>query len=184
LDIPGVEVELVVTLSAKNVDHYPQAFAAARREIPDLAYGDFHVNIVHESSHYLGNTELGLRSRVGAEALARATEGYAQLRGRARSPVDFLERAYLKRVRRYVETGATPMRCHALRASCFVDSWGNVFPCTVYDRRISNPREVDYARTAGRLVRRTRASSGTSCARCCLGSSGIAPDPPSARRDL
>ncbi|TMA48193.1 MAG: hypothetical protein E6J81_06390 [Deltaproteobacteria bacterium] len=143
-EMPGVDVVLGMTLSAKNVDHFPQAFAAARREIPDLAYGDFHVNIVHESSHYLGNTELGLRSRVGAEALARATEGYAQLRGRARSPVDFLERAYLKRVRRYVETGATPMRCHALRASCFVDSWGNVFPCTVYDRRIGNLREVDY----------------------------------------
>ena len=143
-EMPGVDVVLGMTLSAKNVDHFPQAFAAARREIPDLAYGDFHVNIVHESSHYLGNTELGLRSRVGAEALARATEGYARLRGRARSPVDFLERAYLKRVRRYVETGATPMRCHALRASCFVDSWGNVFPCTVYDRRIGNLREVDY----------------------------------------
>jgi len=142
--LAGVQVVLGMTLSAKNVDHFPAAFAAARHEIPDLDYGDFHVNIVHESAHYLGNTDLGLRRGVEAEALARATEAYARLRGRARSPVDFLERAYLKRVRRYVETGATPMRCHALRASCFVDSWGNVFPCTVYDRRIGNLREVDY----------------------------------------
>jgi radical SAM protein with 4Fe4S-binding SPASM domain len=36
------------------------------------------------------------------------------------------------------------MRCHALRASCFIDSWGNVFPCTIYDRKLGSLREVDY----------------------------------------
>src|SRR5438093_45303 len=46
--------------------------------------------------------------------------------------------------RRQLETGRTPMRCHALSASCFVDSWGNVFPCTIYDRRIGSLRDVDY----------------------------------------
>src|SRR5207247_544136 len=52
--------------------------------------------------------------------------------------------ATFRRVRQYVETGETPMRCHALRASCFIDSWGNVFPCTIYDRKIGSLREVDY----------------------------------------
>jgi MoaA/NifB/PqqE/SkfB family radical SAM enzyme len=47
-------------------------------------------------------------------------------------------------VRRYLETGETPMRCHALRSSCFVDSWGNVFPCTIYDKRIGNLRDSGY----------------------------------------
>jgi len=143
-EVPGVQVVLGMTLSAKNVDHFPQAFAAAKREIPDLGYEDFHVNVVHESTHYLGNAEIGLRARVAAADLARATDAYASLRGRAHSPVSFLERAYLKRVRRYLETGETPMRCHALRSSCFIDSWGNVFPCTIYDKKIGSLREVDY----------------------------------------
>lgn len=143
-EIPGVQVVLGMTLSARNVDHFPQAFAAARREIPDLGYEDFHVNVVHESAHYLGNADLGLRSRVSARALADAAEAYGKLRGVARHPVAFLERAYLKRVRRYLETGRTPMPCHALTASCFVDSWGNVFPCTIWDRKLGNLREVDY----------------------------------------
>jgi len=143
-EIPRVQTVLGMTLSAKNVDHFPRAFAAAQREIPDLAYRDFHVNVVHESAHYLGNTDLGLRRTVGGTALADAAEAYARLRGAAGSPVDFLERAYLRRLRGYLETGETPMRCHALRASCFVDSWGNVFPCTIYDRRLGSLREVDY----------------------------------------
>jgi radical SAM protein with 4Fe4S-binding SPASM domain len=31
-----------------------------------------------------------------------------------------------------------------MRSSCFVDSWGNVFPCTIYDKKIGSLREVDY----------------------------------------
>ena len=143
-EIPGVRVVLGMTLSAKNVDHFPQAFAAAKRAIPDLAYEDYHVNVVHESPHYLGNDDLGLRRQVDARALADAAEAYGKLRATALHPVAFLERAYLKHVRRYIETGETPMRCHAMRSSCFVDSWGNVFPCTIYDRKVGSLRDVGY----------------------------------------
>jgi len=143
-ELDGVHAVLGMTLSAANVDHFPVAFAAAKQEIPDLDYRDFHVNIVHESGHYLHNADLALRQAVDPQALARATEDYARLRGLGWSPVNYLERAYLKRVRRYLETGRTPMRCHALRSSCFIDSWGNVFPCTIYDRKVGSLRETDY----------------------------------------
>jgi MoaA/NifB/PqqE/SkfB family radical SAM enzyme len=143
-EIPAVHVVLGMTLSARNVDHFPQAFAAAKRAVPDLGYEDFHVNVVHESEHYLGNAALGLRQRVTPQALADAAEAYGKLRGTALHPVAFLEREYLKRVRRYLETGRTPMPCHALTSSCFIDSWGNVFPCTIWDRKVGSLREVDY----------------------------------------
>ena len=143
-EIRGVQAVLGMTLSAANVDHFPQAFAAAKREIPDLHYRDFHVNIIHESGHYLHNSDLSLRQAVAPDALARATEAYARLRGFGWSPVNYLERAYLKRVRQYLETGRTPMRCHALRSSCFIDSWGHVYPCTIYERKIGSLREADY----------------------------------------
>jgi len=143
-EIPGVTTVLGMTLSERNVAHFPEAFAAARREIPDLEYRDYHVNIVHESGHYLRNDELELRRRVPAEDLAAATEDYARLRGFGLSPVNYLERSYLKHVRSFLETGRTPMRCHALRSSCFVDSWGAVFPCTIYGRELGRLREVDY----------------------------------------
>ena len=142
--LPGVDVVLGMTLSGANVDHFPAAFAAAKAHVPDLRPEEFHVNIVHESPHYLGNTDLGLRRGVEREKLARAVEQYQHFRGIPRGPVGYLERTYLANVRRYLETGRTPMRCHALSASCFVDSWGNVFPCTIYDRKIGSLREVDY----------------------------------------
>ena len=142
-EIPGVNVVLGMTLSAANVHHFPEAFAAAKREVPDLEYRDFHVNIVH-AGHYLHNEDLALNQKVEAEELAKATEAYAKLRGFGISPVNYLERSYLRNVRSFLETGKTPMRCHSLRSSCFVDSWGNVFPCTIYDRKLGSLRESDF----------------------------------------
>jgi MoaA/NifB/PqqE/SkfB family radical SAM enzyme len=142
-EIPGVQVVLGMTLSEANVDHFPQAFEAAKREVPDLDIHDYHVNIVHEGA-YLHNDSLELRSGVDAEALARATEAYAKLRGFGIHPVAILEREYLKRVRKFLKTGKTPMRCHALRSSCFIDSWGHVHPCTIYDRKVGSLRDVDF----------------------------------------
>jgi radical SAM protein with 4Fe4S-binding SPASM domain len=143
-EIPGVDVVLGMTLSQRNVDHFPVAFAAAEKTIPGLSYRDFHVNIVHESAHYLGNTNLELRKHVPPRAMLDAVKEVARLRGAPRGPVGYLERTYLKHVERYLMTGKTPMRCHALSASCFIDSWGNVFPCTIYDRKLGSLREVDY----------------------------------------
>ena len=143
-ELPGVDVVLGMTLSQMNVDHFPQAFAAAQKEIPDLRYDEFHVNIVHESDHYLHNPDLSLRKSVAAEDLAKATESYAKLRGFGIGPINYLERTYLRRVRQYLETGRTPMRCHAMNASCFIDSWGTVFPCTIYDRKVGSLRDNDY----------------------------------------
>jgi radical SAM protein with 4Fe4S-binding SPASM domain len=139
-----VEVVLGMTLSSKNVNHFPQAYAAAAKVIPGLTYRDFHVNIVHESAHYLGNTDLALRQHVPPKALLGAVQEVTRLRGVPRGPVGYLERKYLAHVERYLLTGKTPMRCHALSASCFIDSWGNVFPCTIYDRRMGSLRDVDY----------------------------------------
>jgi MoaA/NifB/PqqE/SkfB family radical SAM enzyme len=143
-EIPGVEVVLGMTLSAPNVNHFPEAFAAAKREVPDLTVRDFHVNIVHESQHYLRNDDLGLCTGVDREALALATEAHGALRGFRPSPINFLERSYLKGVRPYLESGRTPMRCHALRSSCFIDPWGDVFPCTIYAVKLGSLRDCDF----------------------------------------
>jgi MoaA/NifB/PqqE/SkfB family radical SAM enzyme len=143
-EIPRVEVVLGMTLSQKNVDHFPVAYEAAAKAIPGLGYRDFHVNIVHESPHYLGNTTLALRQNVAPDALLHAVKQVARLRGAPRGPVGYLERAYLAQVERYLKTGVTPMRCHALSASCFIDSWGNVFPCTIYDRKLGSLRDVGF----------------------------------------
>ncbi len=143
-EIEGVKVVLGMTLSGMNVDEFPRAFAAAKAECPWLTYRDFHVNIIHTSDHFFGNTELELKENVEKQKLIHAVNEYRDLRGFPLDPVSFLEHEYLRRVERYLETGVTPMRCHALRSSVFIDSWGQVFPCSIYDKQIGSLRDTDF----------------------------------------
>jgi len=140
----GVKVVLGMTLSGHNVGQFPKAFDAAKNECPWLTYKDFHVNIIHASDHFFGNSDLQLRENVDPQALIDAVNSYRRLRGVPLDPVSFLEHEYLRRVERYLKTGVTPMQCHALRSSCYIDPWGRVFPCSIYDRKIGALRETDF----------------------------------------
>jgi len=141
--IPGVKVVLGMTLSAYNADQVEVAFQAAKRECDWLEYEDFHINIAHVSGHYYGNDDQdpyqGCR-----ETLVEEVKKYMRHRGIPLHPVAFLEREYLKRVERYLQTGKTPVRCHSLKSSCFLDPFGNVYPCGMYSRVVGSLRESDY----------------------------------------
>ena len=89
---------------------------------------DVHLNVAQVSGHYYGNAGTDAVARTREPARARA----GRLRPAARrcaiaagscssTPTSRISSAFL-------ETGLTPMRCHALRASCFIDPWGVVYP--------------------------------------------------------
>ncbi len=141
--IPGVKVVLGMTLSAYNADHYETAFQAAKKECPWIDYNDFHINIAHVSAHYYSNPEQdpfqGKEDRV-----VETVKDNIRHRGILLGPVSFLEKEYLKRVEQYLKTGKTPVRCHSLKSSCFLDSFGRVFPCGMYDKVVANIRDTDY----------------------------------------
>ncbi|MGH9373815.1 MAG: SPASM domain-containing protein, partial [Vicinamibacterales bacterium] len=67
---------------------------------------------------------------------------YRRLRSAARSPRQLLENAYLSNLDEFLLTGRTPMPCHALRASCFIDPWGVVYPCITYSRPVGRLRDT------------------------------------------
>lgn len=141
--IPGVEVVLGMTLSSYNADQYERAFAAAKAACPWLSPRDFHMNVAHESSHLYGNEGSGLLDK-NREEVVRQVGRYRLLRGFSFGPVGILERRYLKHVEKFLDTKTIPMRCHALSSSCFIDPWGNVYPCGMYDVKIASLRDYDF----------------------------------------
>ncbi len=141
--IKGVQVVLGMTLSQYNLHAFERAFQAVKKEIPDLTYNDFHINIVHTSSHYYGKDELS-EIRPPSEELIQEVETYRKKRKGFFHPVHFLEHEYLRLVKKYIRTGQSPIHCHALRSSMFMDSWGNVYPCITYNRKVGNIRDAEY----------------------------------------
>lgn len=129
------------TISPFNQGEFFNFHDAVKREIPDLKPQDIHVNLFHHSSHYY-YTDEGARS---AKLDIKEVEAIEKWRSRATiNPVDILERRYLSLAKDYLASGKTPLPCHAVATSCYVDSWGNVFPCTIYDKKIGSLRESGY----------------------------------------
>lgn len=141
---PGYRPFLGMTLQAENLGLYEQTLEAARAVVPDLHPRELHVNLAHESGHYYDNEgSEGVVSLDGARAVAEL-ERIHKLRGTSLHPIATLERRYQKLAARYIETGKTPLPCHATSSSIFIDSTGWVRPCTIYERKIGNIRDHDY----------------------------------------
>jgi MoaA/NifB/PqqE/SkfB family radical SAM enzyme len=139
--IVGIETALGVTLSTHNLGQFDRTFAACARECPGLTVDDIHLNVAQRSGHYYGNADTD--GVAPDPELARVEmDRYRGLRRPARSPRHLLENAFLKNLDRFLATGRTPMPCHALRASCFIDPWGVVYPCITYSRPIGRLRET------------------------------------------
>jgi radical SAM protein with 4Fe4S-binding SPASM domain len=139
--IKRVSTVLGMTLSSSNVGRFTETFEACASEIPGLTPDDLHLNVAQVSGHYYDNTGLeGIRPE--ADQVRQELRVYRERKGVPRSAQDLLERVYLHYMDRFLTTGRTPMRCHALRASCFVDPWGVVYPCITYSRPIGRLRDT------------------------------------------
>jgi len=137
--IPGVRAAIGMTLSARNAGTVDATFDACARAVPGLRRTDLHVNVMQISSHYYGNDDLRAVLPETSVALA-AVRRERERRRWAPTPARWLEREYLRRLETFLETGRTPMPCHALRSSCFIDPWGVVFPCLTYSRPVGDLR--------------------------------------------
>lgn len=139
--IPGVRAVLGMTLSASNVGRFEETFRACRRDAPGLTIEDFHLNVMQVSGHYYDNEDLD-GATPGQEEAGAEIALYRHLRGRPTGPASWLEECYLRGVQSFLKDGRMPMRCHALRSSCFIDPWGTLYPCITYSRPLGSLRET------------------------------------------
>jgi MoaA/NifB/PqqE/SkfB family radical SAM enzyme len=140
--LPGVEVVLGMTLSRRNVDHVDATIAAAARDCPGVGAADFHVNVAQPSAHYYGNGP-GDDEFAERKVLQRALQAHRRGRRFPRSPTGWVESRYLDGLDRFLGSGRTPERCHALRSACFIDPEGVVYPCIGAARPLGRLRETD-----------------------------------------
>lgn len=129
-----------MTLSGYNYNLIEETYQNLKKEIPVFDRNDIHFNIAHSSYYYQNkNINLGLSVKIGEEL-----EKFNQRKKRIFSGVHFLERAYQKLIPRYLKSGKTPIPCQALSASVFIDPLGNVYPCTIWNKKLGNLRDYQF----------------------------------------
>lgn len=137
--IPGVTAYLGMTLSDRNADQVEPALDAVARRVPGTGWSDLHVNVYTRSAHYYANAAAPLGPP--AAGLPQAVRRLLRERAGGVNPVDRIESAYLRLVEEHLATGRSPVPCRSGSASVFVATNGDVYPCTVYDRRLGNVLE-------------------------------------------
>ncbi len=139
---PNLHRAFGYTISKYNEGKFEDTYQGVRKDIPDIKYDDFHVNIAHSSANYYQNPEMGdIRpGKVYPDEIRQLIKN----REPAFDQIHMIEDVYLKKSIEYARTGVTPMDCKSLNASIFLDPYGNLYPCTMWYHKITNVRDIDY----------------------------------------
>jgi len=133
---------LGLTISPFNVGEFMKTLFSLREVIEEILPKDIHVNLFHSSDHYYLNKAED--SDIYKKKLPDELDLIRSLKGIPSNIIMLLEERYLKFAKKYAKERRTPMSCKVLQTSCFVDPEGNVYPCTIYGKKLGNLREVDF----------------------------------------
>lgn len=131
------------TISPYNIGMFEKTIEEVRRKIPSVTKKDFHVNLFQLSEVYYGNQEM----KVGRDFFEKAKEEIdiaLEARRRSLNKIDIVEAKYLKNAKKYLETKKCPIDCNIFNLSCYIDPMGDVYPCTMFNFKLGNLREVDF----------------------------------------
>ncbi|MBF0491144.1 MAG: radical SAM protein [Candidatus Omnitrophica bacterium] len=137
--MPGVSPYLSMTLSHGNLGTIDETISSIRDVYPDFDPDKMmNFNIFQTSSHYYANTDLG---RLDESLLMKDVEKALTVVGGGSTFKNYLQKNYLKLYESFFRSGKSPLPCQALSASCFINPYGDVFPCAVFDKTIGNIKD-------------------------------------------
>lgn len=131
------------TMSKLNEGKFMETFEKVKKDIPEIKFNDFHINVVQMSDNYYGNSDNDIIPNK--EIVAGELKEIIKNRKREFGIISSIESTFLKNLVKYVETGKIPFRSRSFEASLFLDSYGNVFPSIMWNEKIGNIRECGYS---------------------------------------
>jgi MoaA/NifB/PqqE/SkfB family radical SAM enzyme len=130
------------TMSKFNVGHFQKVFEDVKKDIPNITVNDFHVNIAQTSENYYKNDTDDIRpNKEGALSDLAWVMKHREFK---LDPISLVEDAYMRGLVRFLKVGSSPMKSRGLDASLFMDSFGNVYPSIMWDRKVGNIRETAF----------------------------------------
>ncbi len=138
--IPNVKPQFGFTLSHNNLDKFESTFLALGDIYPGLTFDDMNVNVFQRSSFYYENQAM---PELDPVLLAQEIRKILAMDKDRLSLNNFLRRKYLALYLEFLKTRKSPLTCQSFASTCFIDPYGNLFPCAVYNRKLLNIRETD-----------------------------------------
>ena len=132
------------TLSKLNLGKFNETVLAVQKEFPKVRFEDFHMNIAHTSGHYYNNDNFDIGINNDGEKFIDEIEKFRLRKKKIFNPINNLENKYLNYAKQYIRKDETPVDCKSLSSSIFLDPYGNIYPCSIWDKKIGNIKDYDY----------------------------------------
>lgn len=145
------------TMSSFNQGQLMKTIEEVRKDIPEVTYNNFHLNLGQVSSNYYGNSEIQVKGTP--EIISNEIAEFIKKRNFELGIIPQIEGVFLKKLLYYAKTGDMPMKSRSLEASLFMDSYGFVYPSIMWDKKIGSIREHEYDLTniwSSELAKQTR----------------------------
>jgi len=130
-----------MTLSHYNNGLIEQTYEELKTAIPTLKRSDIHFNIAHHSSHYYGNSAKDGNIHIKT---IKYLDAYNKKKDVGLTKISFIEHLYQRRIKQYLTTKTTPLPCLALSSSVFLNPYGMVYPCSMWNMPLANLQDINY----------------------------------------
>lgn len=137
--VPDCKVQFGFTMSHHNAGRFKETFLAIKDAYPALKFDDVNVNIFQKSDFSYDNQGM---EDINESRLLKEIDGILSMDRDRFSINNFLRRNYLKLYPVFLRFKKTPVKCQAFSSSLFIDPYGGLFPCMVYNKKIINIKEM------------------------------------------
>jgi MoaA/NifB/PqqE/SkfB family radical SAM enzyme len=126
-----------------------------------VGWKDIYLNLYHTSKHYYGiSSNFSSKDKKDIYILFKN-------RGFSLNPLNSLSYVYLKNA---LIKKPRMSECAALKSSCFINPYGDVYPCTILDRNLGNIKENNYNLKKILLSKKTKKARNeikkNNCSKC------------------
>ncbi len=142
--LKGLSPYLGVTVSRENLEGLSALLLCVQKKIHDFRFDEMHFNFA-QGSFFYNNRDIvspeGSKTRKAYEAVQTLRQKH---RSGKTTWKHWLENKYFDLMPRFLENNRSPVKCTALSGSCFIDPYGNVYPCTGFEAKLGNLSETDF----------------------------------------
>lgn len=139
------------TISPYNVGYFEETFNEVKKIFPKITRDDFHINVYQTSEVYYHTTKSHIKDLDFSEFSHKAIEEIKDILSKESSlrilefkVNEFIETIYKKLAVKYLTTMNMPVHCNIYNLSAFIDPYGDVYPCTIFNIKLGNLRENNY----------------------------------------
>lgn len=127
-----------MTLFSENHNSIEETYQGIKEHIPNFKLKNFHLNYSFYSNHYYKNKSAKNNS---SKITTNIPKNFQQ---KPYTLTGIVENIYLKKLKNFTESQYTPVSCSALKHNIHIDEQGNLYPCTIWDKKLGNIKDYQY----------------------------------------